>query len=152
MSIASPASTRTLTRVTASGNLAAMGNRAVSRALLGALLVLGLLGMHAVVAVTAEHHGSPAAHTTMAQQEHAETIAASGDQPEHGAAHSVMHLCLMVLTFLTGCLLLALFALRRPNGPAPARGDPGIRARARGRPPPIPAGRSLLNLVCIART
>ncbi|WP_031466704.1 hypothetical protein [Sciscionella sediminilitoris] len=123
-----------------------MGNRAIVRALLGALLALGLVGMHAVTAVAAPEPS----HHAMVQHEGPVLTAPAEHGGEHGASHSFQHLCLMVLTFLGLVLLFVLSGTVRPGTLSPARGSPH-RTAAPDRPP-RPAGRSLLNLVCISRT
>ncbi|WP_020500724.1 DUF6153 family protein [Sciscionella marina] len=126
-----------------------MGNRPIVRALFGMLLALGLVGMHAVAAVGAEH--SPQSQHVVTHHAATEASTPPAAPGEHqGTDHSFMHLCLMVLTFLGLTLLFVLLGTGWRAATDPARGSPrGARVPIR---PPRPAGRNLLNLVCISRT
>ncbi|GAA1851141.1 hypothetical protein GCM10009772_30300 [Pseudonocardia alni subsp. carboxydivorans] len=149
-----------------SGTVTDMGNRrgGLQRVLLVLPVLLGLIGMHALVAPapTADTgHGVAAAATATGHSDHRAaaasappaTVAAEKPMPadhgEHGATHA-LHLCLAVLAaaglaLLSAWLFLGLLPL--PISIIAARQRP--RGRPAQRPPPVP--RRLAQL-CVLRT
>lgn len=144
-----------------------MGKEKARRALLGALLVLGLVTMHELAVIDAHatahstnprvpgSHGTAtagaAADTTAADTTQHATVQASIPAQNHEAGHGLGHLCVFVLSALLAALLLApafgtvaRLGIRSGAG-APIRLGPPLRA-------PPAAGRELLNLVCCFRT
>lgn len=124
--------------------------------------VLPFLALAASVALM---HSSPAgghtAPTSMEAQavEHMACCAAppltdllspAGEMPQPGQhGNALLHLCLAVLSGLVLLLSVASHRFARPGEHEPGRGR--TRALSVARPPPRPAGRHLIALVCVLR-
>lgn len=140
------------------------------RALAVAALVLGLVAMHHLVRSDDDGsaiHQSHSAATTVAMERpgaaahgpvpataghDASGRSGTGDDAPPAAVHDLVHLCLAVLTTALLIPAVRLLSARRPSPTRRRNSAPTTDGRAPKRPPPRPAGSTLLVSLCVLRT